>query len=135
MIAGFPDAFGRGRQLNIFETEQRLAVAHAKRAEALEFIEHTPDALDYIVTAKNHDLKAARIERSSVEQWFYALIALQTMEGFLGRGNYGISRMNSGFGSRPLVGLAPAAAFAGFPRDVEIRHRRTVEEALEGLTS
>jgi len=29
-----------------------------------------------------------------------------------------------------LVGLAPAAAFAGFPDDVEVRNRRTVEEAL-----
>jgi glutamate formiminotransferase/glutamate formiminotransferase/formiminotetrahydrofolate cyclodeaminase len=29
-----------------------------------------------------------------------------------------------------LVGLAPAAAFAGFPDDVEIRNRRTLEDAL-----
>ena len=29
-----------------------------------------------------------------------------------------------------LVGLAPAAAFDGFPADVPVRHRRTVEEAL-----
>lgn len=34
-----------------------------------------------------------------------------------------------------LVGLAPAAAFAGFPAGVEVRHRRTVEEALHGLSS
>jgi glutamate formiminotransferase/glutamate formiminotransferase/formiminotetrahydrofolate cyclodeaminase len=31
-----------------------------------------------------------------------------------------------------LVGLAPAAAFAGFPGDVRVRGRRTVEEALGG---
>ena len=30
-----------------------------------------------------------------------------------------------------LVGLAPAAAFDGFPNDVPVRHRRTVLEALE----
>jgi hypothetical protein len=29
-----------------------------------------------------------------------------------------------------LVGLAPAAAFDGFPDDVVVRGRRTVEEAL-----
>jgi glutamate formiminotransferase len=29
-----------------------------------------------------------------------------------------------------LVGLAPAAAFDGWPDDVSIRHRRTIEEAL-----
>jgi glutamate formiminotransferase len=31
-----------------------------------------------------------------------------------------------------LVGLAPAAAFDGFPEDVPIRNRRTVEETLRG---
>ena len=31
-----------------------------------------------------------------------------------------------------LVGLAPRAAFAGFPDDVPIRNRRTVEDALSG---
>jgi CRISPR system Cascade subunit CasA len=98
------------------------------KIEALEFIERTPDALDYLVTAKNHDVKAARIDRASAEQWFYALIALQTMEGFLGRGNYGISRMNSGFGSRPLVGLAPAGGIgARLKRDM----RRLVDLRLD----
>jgi glutamate formiminotransferase len=32
-----------------------------------------------------------------------------------------------------LVGLAPAAAFAGFPDDVPVRNRRTVEDALAAL--
>jgi glutamate formiminotransferase len=31
-----------------------------------------------------------------------------------------------------LVGLAPAAAFEGFPDDVAVRNRRTVEDALRG---
>jgi glutamate formiminotransferase / 5-formyltetrahydrofolate cyclo-ligase len=31
-----------------------------------------------------------------------------------------------------LVGLAPAVAFDGFPGDVEVRNRRTVEDALRG---
>lgn len=33
-----------------------------------------------------------------------------------------------------LVGLAPAAAFAGFPDGVPVRHRRTVEDALAALS-
>ncbi len=33
-------------------------------------------------------------------------------------------------GEAELVGLAPAAAFEGFPADVRVRNRRTVEEAL-----
>jgi glutamate formiminotransferase len=33
-----------------------------------------------------------------------------------------------------LVGLAPAAAFEGFPADVEVRNRRALEDALAGTT-
>ena len=29
-----------------------------------------------------------------------------------------------------LVGLAPAAAFEGFPGDIHVRNRRTIEEAV-----
>jgi hypothetical protein len=29
-----------------------------------------------------------------------------------------------------LVGLAPRAAFAGFPDDLPVRNRRTIEDAL-----
>lgn len=76
--------------------------------EALKEVETTPDTLDMLVTSKNHDLKAARLEAASAEHWLFALITLQTWEGFLGRGNYGISRMNGGFASRPFVGAAPA---------------------------
>ncbi|MCB1859842.1 MAG: type I-E CRISPR-associated protein Cse1/CasA, partial [Gammaproteobacteria bacterium] len=36
-----------------------------------------------------------------------ALLSLQTQEGFLGAGNYGISRMNGGFASRPALGAVP----------------------------
>ena len=34
-----------------------------------------------------------------------------------------------------LVGLAPASAFDGFPRDFEVANRRTVEDALGGSVS
>ena len=61
----------------------------------------TPDELDMLVTSKNHDLKAAVAIQSAVDDWLYALITLQTMEGFSGQGNYGISRMNGGMSSRP----------------------------------
>jgi CRISPR system Cascade subunit CasA len=65
------------------------------------------DELDMLVTSKNHDLKAARMLNSSAEEWVYALVSLQTQEGFLGAGNYGISRMNGGFASRCGVGIHP----------------------------
>lgn len=66
------------------------------------------DELDMLVTSKNHDLKTARMRRAEPEDWLYALLSLQTQEGFLGSGNYGISRMNGGFASRPGVGIASA---------------------------
>jgi CRISPR system Cascade subunit CasA len=67
----------------------------------------TPDAIDLLITAKNHDLKQAVARHASPEDWVYALISLQTGDGYNGAGNYGISRMNGGSSSRPLLGLAP----------------------------
>ena len=65
----------------------------------------TPDDLDVLQTAKNHDVKTARMVHSGPEDWVYALISLQTMTGFMGAGNQGIARMNGGSGSRPCVGI------------------------------
>jgi CRISPR system Cascade subunit CasA len=80
-----------------------------------------PDQIDLLVTAKNHDVKAARIVFAKPAHWLFALVALQTMEGFLGAGNYGISRMNGGFSSRPALGLAPGPRpGAHFQRDVAV---------------
>jgi CRISPR system Cascade subunit CasA len=67
----------------------------------------TPDALDMLVTAKNHDLKQKVMDGAALDDWLFALVTLQTMEGFLGAGNYGISRMNGGFANRPALGIAP----------------------------
>lgn len=65
----------------------------------------TPDELDVLQTAKNHDVKRTRAANSPIDVWVYALVSLQTMSGFLGKGNQGISRMNSGFGNRAIVEL------------------------------
>ena len=68
----------------------------------------TPDELDMLVTSKNHDLKSSVAVQADVDDWIFALITLQTMEGFGGAGNYGISRMNGGLGSRPAFTLTPS---------------------------
>ncbi|MCB9656969.1 MAG: type I-E CRISPR-associated protein Cse1/CasA [Sandaracinaceae bacterium] len=68
----------------------------------------TPDALDMLVLAKNHDVKMARIQRPRIEHWVFALISLQTQQGFSGRDNYGVARMNGGFGNRPGFGVTPS---------------------------
>lgn len=76
------------------------------------------DEIDMLVTSKNHDLKASRARRSQPEDWLFALLSLQTQEGFLGSGNYGISRMNGGFASKPGVGVAAVGLFgARWTRD------------------
>lgn len=67
----------------------------------------TPDALDVLITAKNFDLKSAVAAVADPDDWLFALVSLQTMEGFLGAGNYGVARMNGGFSARPFLGLAP----------------------------
>ena len=67
----------------------------------------TPDGLDMLITARNHDLKQAVARWAAAEDWVYALVSLQTCEGYGGRGNNGIARMNGGASSRPLLGLAP----------------------------
>lgn len=78
-----------------------------------------PDEIDVLVTTKNHDLKRAKIVNPRPEHWVYALVMRQTMQGVYGRGHYGIARMNSGLGSRPLFTLAPSERWSDrFLRDV-----------------
>ena len=79
----------------------------AEREQDYKGIVNTPDELDMLVTSKNHDLKSAVATQAGFDDWIFALITLQTMEGFGGAGNYGISRMNGGLGNRPAFTLAP----------------------------
>lgn len=95
------------------------------------------DELDMLVTSKNHDLKAARAHQADADDWIFALVSLQTQEGFLGAGNYGISRMNGGFASRPGVGIAPAGFWgARWQADVHtLLSRRADVASQQGLTA
>lgn len=68
----------------------------------------TPDALDLLITSRNHDLKKEIALYADPEDWVLALVSLQTMEGYGGSANYGIARMNGGSSSRALLGLIPA---------------------------
>jgi len=85
----------------------------------------SPDENDILVTSKNHDVKMRRITKPQPDHWVYSLVNLQTMQGYLGLGkggkNYGISRMNSGFGSRPLVHYTTSLLWGdSFTRDLSI---------------
>lgn len=94
----------------------------------------TPDALDMLITSKTHDIKQRRVVSPNAQHWVFALLTLQTQEGFLGRGNYGIVRMNGGFGNRPMVGLAPELDWgARFRRDLQVLvdHHDEIAETYE----
>jgi CRISPR system Cascade subunit CasA len=93
---------------------------------------YCPDEIDVLVTSKNHDVKMARMAHPHPDQWVYALVSLQTMQGFLGRGNYGIARMNGGFASRSCVSLTPSLRWGvRFLRDLRVlrsQRRKLLEE-------
>jgi len=81
----------------------------------------TPGALDLLVTGKNHDVKSQLMRLASPEHWLYAIVSLQTTQGYSGRDNHGIARMNAGLGSRPCVTIAHAEAMPfRFRRDLKI---------------
>lgn len=80
----------------------------------------TPDELDLLVTSKNHDLKASVASSGDIDDWLFALISLQTAEGFGGRNNYGVSRMPSGYGNRPAFSITPSIRYGShFRRDIQ----------------
>lgn len=81
------------------------SVRSEERLSDYKSVVATPDELDMLVTSKNHDLKSAVAVRSAADHWIFALITLQTMEGFSGAGNYGVSRMNGGMSSRPAFSI------------------------------
>lgn len=97
----------------------------------------TPDALDLLITARNHDLKQAVARHGDPQDWMFALVSLQTGDGYGGAGNQGIARMNGGSSSRTMLGLAPRPEGTRtitprrgpwFKRDVEVLLRTRDEE-------
>lgn len=67
----------------------------------------TADALDLLITSRNHDVKQAVAADGAPQDWIFSLVSLQTGEGYGGAGNHGIARMNGGSSSRPMLALAP----------------------------
>lgn len=92
------------------------------------------DELDMLITSKNHDLKAKRMYRGAAEDWVFALISLQTQDGYPGKNNFGIARMNSGSGSRCGVGIVPNGAWGKrWRRDLSVllSIRKSVIESFD----
>lgn len=81
---------------------------------------NTPDELDVLVTSKNHDLKSEMGAQGEIDDWLFALVTLQTMDGYKGSGNHGISRMPSGYGNRSAFSITPSNRLGvHFCRDVQ----------------
>ena len=82
----------------------------------------TPDELDILITSKNHHPKQKVATQAAPDDWIFALITLQTMQGYSGAGNYGIARMNGGLANRPCFSLAPANPSPGdhVKRDIAV---------------
>jgi len=93
----------------------------------------TPDELDRLPTPKNHAIKGARIEQAEADDWIYALISLQTMSGVYGVGTHGITRMNSGFGSRAVVSVDTTARLGARWRDHTTRLLGLRQQLLQGV--
>ena len=96
----------------------------------------TPDELDMVITAKNHDLKQAVAAEAAPDDWLFALVSLQTGQGYNGSGNYGIGRMNGGSSSRVCMGLMPMSATTSAETGVRpgVRLRRDLTQLLTRRT-
>ena len=68
----------------------------------------TPDAIDILVNSRQHGQSFSIAVKSEIDDWIFAIISLQTMNGYSGIGKYGISRMNSGYGNRSAFSFAPS---------------------------
>ena len=91
----------------------------------------TPDQLDILLTTRNFDVKGQRMNSPLPEHWLYALVTKQTFEGYSGKANYGIVRMNGGQSNRPCVSVAPSLSWGTrFQRDVQVwlDHRAEIIE-------
>jgi CRISPR system Cascade subunit CasA len=80
------------------------------------------DKFDMLVTSRNHDVKAARMQKVDAEHWVFSLITNQTFQGGNSGSYRGISRMNGDYGSRPFIGAAPRKNSFGshLARDIRI---------------
>ena len=87
----------------------------------------TPDKMDLLVTSKNHVIKSTVATQANPDDWMFALISEQTMDGVIGLHLRAISRMNGGRSNRPAFSLAPLTGGPG------ARVRRDIEALREAV--
>ena len=67
----------------------------------------TPGQMDIVVTSKNHTMKQHQVLNAQPQDWFMALVSMQTMENSFGQGHKGVSRIRDGTASRVALSLMP----------------------------
>ena len=67
----------------------------------------TPGSLDILASSKNHEVKRNTVRNAEPQDWFMALVSLQTQENYSGSGRKGISRIQNGEVSRPALSIMP----------------------------
>ena len=93
----------------IVEDRAKPAFMQSPESEGIKYtgVVMAADQLDMLITSKNHDLKQAIAEQGEADEWLFALVSLQTGEGYNGAGNQGIARMNGGSSSRVCMSVTP----------------------------
>lgn len=86
-----------------------------------------PDNLTVLIQSKNHHVKFGKMDNATLWDWCLSLIEVQTLSGFEGKGLYGASRMNGGYGTRVKVGLYPRM-------DASSQWNRDTKLILDNLT-
>ena len=68
----------------------------------------TPDSIDLTIGSRRHDVKDGVATAPSDDHWIYALISIQTAQGYSGPYLQRISRINQAYGNRHAFSITPS---------------------------
>ena len=93
-----------------------------------------PDDLDLLIASKNFGIKSGTLQNAQTEDWFFALISLQTNCGYGGAGYYACSRQNGSCASRPIFTLQyTTSPCARWGRNVRVILEKYDNEEFDSL--
>ena len=103
-------------------------------AKQYQYWSDTPDTIDLTVGSKHHEVKEGAVSSAEPEHWIFALVSRQTSGGFDGNRLYGVSRMNSGTGSRHCFSITGSTRFGAHARrDMTILAREHMGQKVNHL--
>jgi len=96
----------------------------------------TPNELDVLDTARNHDVKMSLLAEAEPEHWLFALCTLQTTVGNLSGFYKSVARLGSTDGDRPMAGFVPGRGWGQrWQRDVAVALERREQLVKETQTA